>query len=203
MVGRHKPKWANECFQCGPQLFSSLMCVFPCFYVTFLFTDMLRKVYLPLLIALYEYLLSCSLRKNWTSQSSIWRFCFAWSKVIRRDQNYMGFLGPNSNCLDGITANLSRANPNEHVFRHIHRIQHFYQLCVRACGCSHITFTELLPRNRCVCRAVALQRLYLLAFQFFFFLSNPILFAICTSTFSKLCVTYTLTCRRVLSSAPL
>jgi hypothetical protein len=32
---------------------------------------------------------------------------------------------------------------------------------------------------------------------------NPILFAICTSTFSKLCVTYTVTCRRVLSSAPL
>jgi hypothetical protein len=32
---------------------------------------------------------------------------------------------------------------------------------------------------------------------------NPILFAICTSTFSKLCVTYTLTCRRELSSAPL
>jgi hypothetical protein len=31
---------------------------------------------------------------------------------------------------------------------------------------------------------------------------NPILFAICTSTFSKLCVTYTLTCRRELSSAP-
>jgi hypothetical protein len=32
---------------------------------------------------------------------------------------------------------------------------------------------------------------------------NPILFAICTSTFSKLCVTYTLTCRTELSSAPL
>jgi hypothetical protein len=32
---------------------------------------------------------------------------------------------------------------------------------------------------------------------------NPILFAICTSTFSKLCVTYAVTCRRELSSAPL
>jgi hypothetical protein len=32
---------------------------------------------------------------------------------------------------------------------------------------------------------------------------NPILFAICTRTFNKLCVTYTLTCRRDLSSAPL
>jgi hypothetical protein len=32
---------------------------------------------------------------------------------------------------------------------------------------------------------------------------NPILFAICTSTFSKLCVRYTVTCRRELSSAPL
>jgi hypothetical protein len=32
---------------------------------------------------------------------------------------------------------------------------------------------------------------------------NPILFAICTSTFGKLCVTYTLTCRRELSSTPL
>jgi hypothetical protein len=31
---------------------------------------------------------------------------------------------------------------------------------------------------------------------------NPILFAIC-STLSKLCVTYTVTCRRELSSAPL
>jgi hypothetical protein len=36
-----------------------------------------------------------------------------------------------------------------------------------------------------------------------FFFLNSILFAICTSTFSKLCVTYTLKCRRVLSSAPL
>jgi hypothetical protein len=35
------------------------------------------------------------------------------------------------------------------------------------------------------------------------FFLNPILFAICTSTFSKLCVTYTLTCRIELSSAPL
>jgi hypothetical protein len=33
---------------------------------------------------------------------------------------------------------------------------------------------------------------------------NPILFAVCTSTFSKLCKkTYTVACRRVLSSAPL
>jgi hypothetical protein len=33
---------------------------------------------------------------------------------------------------------------------------------------------------------------------------NPILFAICTSTFSKLCkYMYTVACRRVLSSAPL
>jgi hypothetical protein len=32
---------------------------------------------------------------------------------------------------------------------------------------------------------------------------NPILFAICTSTFSELCVTYTVAFRRVLSSAPL
>jgi hypothetical protein len=32
---------------------------------------------------------------------------------------------------------------------------------------------------------------------------NPILFAVCTSTFSKLCVTYILTCRRELSSASL
>jgi hypothetical protein len=38
-----------------------------------------------------------------------------------------------------------------------------------------------------------------------FFLLNPILFAICTSTFSKLCINvgYTATCRRELSSAPL
>jgi hypothetical protein len=35
------------------------------------------------------------------------------------------------------------------------------------------------------------------------FFLNPILFAFCISTFSKLCVTYTVTCRRVLSSAPL
>jgi hypothetical protein len=39
----------------------------------------------------------------------------------------------------------------------------------------------------------------LLSISFFFL--NSILFAICTSTFSKLCVTYTLTCRRELSSA--
>jgi hypothetical protein len=38
--------------------------------------------------------------------------------------------------------------------------------------------------------------------QYVIFL-NAILFAICTSTFSKLCVTYTVTCRRELSSAPL
>jgi hypothetical protein len=31
------------------------------------------------------------------------------------------------------------------------------------------------------------------------FFLNPILFAVCTSTFSKLCVTYTLTCRRELA----
>jgi hypothetical protein len=31
---------------------------------------------------------------------------------------------------------------------------------------------------------------------------NPILFTTCISTFSKLCVTYALTCRRELSSAP-
>jgi hypothetical protein len=36
------------------------------------------------------------------------------------------------------------------------------------------------------------------------FFLNPILFAICTSTFSKLCKNmYTVACRRVLSSAPL
>jgi hypothetical protein len=35
------------------------------------------------------------------------------------------------------------------------------------------------------------------------FFLNPILFATCSSTFSKLCVTYTVTCRRELSSAPL
>jgi hypothetical protein len=33
---------------------------------------------------------------------------------------------------------------------------------------------------------------------------NPILFAICTSTFSKLCINmYTVACRRVLTSTPL
>jgi hypothetical protein len=36
------------------------------------------------------------------------------------------------------------------------------------------------------------------------FFCNPILFAICTSIFSKLCKkTYGMACRRVLSSAPL
>jgi hypothetical protein len=38
--------------------------------------------------------------------------------------------------------------------------------------------------------------------RYYFFLLNPILFAICTSTFGKLCVTYTVTCRGELSSAP-
>jgi hypothetical protein len=32
---------------------------------------------------------------------------------------------------------------------------------------------------------------------------NHILFAICTSTFSKLCVSYTVACRREICSAPL
>jgi hypothetical protein len=37
-----------------------------------------------------------------------------------------------------------------------------------------------------------------------FFFCNPILFAICTSTFSRLCKNmYTVACRRVLSSAAL
>jgi hypothetical protein len=35
------------------------------------------------------------------------------------------------------------------------------------------------------------------------FFCNPILFAVCTSTFSKVCKkTYTVACRRVLSSTP-
>jgi hypothetical protein len=37
----------------------------------------------------------------------------------------------------------------------------------------------------------------------FFVFCNPILFATCTSTFSKLCKTYTVACRRVLTSTPL
>jgi hypothetical protein len=32
---------------------------------------------------------------------------------------------------------------------------------------------------------------------------NPILFAVCTSTFSKLCKTYAVACGRVLSITPL
>jgi hypothetical protein len=40
--------------------------------------------------------------------------------------------------------------------------------------------------------------------SFFFFFCNLVLFAICTSTFSKLCKNiYTVACRRVLSRAPL
>jgi hypothetical protein len=38
----------------------------------------------------------------------------------------------------------------------------------------------------------------------YFFACNPILFAVCTSTFSKLCKKkkYTMACRRVLTSTP-
>jgi hypothetical protein len=44
------------------------------------------------------------------------------------------------------------------------------------------------------------QPAYLTSHNNFF---NPILFAICTSTFSKLCVMYTVTCRRELNRVPL
>jgi hypothetical protein len=37
----------------------------------------------------------------------------------------------------------------------------------------------------------------------YIYILSLILFTICTSTFSKLCITYTVTCRRVLSNAPL
>jgi hypothetical protein len=36
--------------------------------------------------------------------------------------------------------------------------QHFFCYCVRKCGCGHLTFTEPLPSNGRVCRAVPLQR---------------------------------------------